>query len=382
MTSRNIPHLLEPYLVIEPSQSQSQILLTGILGANTNWLLLRYLYTLLKSSASRSSPSRPPAVSQPQGQRRLGTRMPIAAEPEFERRTSTPAQEQNGGDAGDQGESGNESVGVLLVSFLRDFAFWKESAGRLGLDLEGLGRRGKLGFVDGLCVGVGSGSDGEGVVVVGGGGLPVRRPPVPLAAGGPAGATGAVPGRGPQVPRPATTTTTTGGSSLQGPVAGEKWKRSLPSLAVADVSKTLHSALDELCQKNKKVVLVIDQLDFLLAATSDGNGLVSSALQDLVLDLREKSHATILTLSADDPLITSQVTTLDKDHASFVLSLAHEAEMVVSLRLLDTGIAKDVSGVVRITRGGDSGGEKQIEEKEYLYHVGGDGSVRVFERGQ
>ncbi|EGO51788.1 hypothetical protein NEUTE1DRAFT_149495 [Neurospora tetrasperma FGSC 2508] len=394
MTSRNIPHLLEPLLEIEPSQSQSQILLTGILGANTNWLLLRYLYTLLKSSsASRSSPpSRPPAaaVSQPQGQRRLGTRMPIAAEPEFELRTSTHAQQQqNGGDAGDQGESGNESVGVLLVSFLRDFAFWKESAGRLGLDLEGLGRRGKLGFVDGLCVGFGSsGSDGEGGVVGGGGGLPVRRPPVPLAAtgGSSAGATGAVPGRGPpQAPRPATTTTTTtttGGSSSQRPVEGERWKRSLPSLAVADVSKTLHSALDELCQKNKKVVLVIDQLDFLLAATSDGNGLVSSALQDLLLDLREKSHATILTLSADDPLIASQVTTLDKDHASFVLSLAHEAEMVVSLRLLDTGIAKDVSGVVRITRGGDSGGEKQIEEKEYLYHVGGDGSVRVFERGQ
>ncbi|KHE80345.1 hypothetical protein GE21DRAFT_1276233 [Neurospora crassa] len=389
MTSRNIPHLLEPYLVIEPSQSQSQILLTGILGANTNWLLLRYLYTLLRSSStSRSSlPSRPPAaaVSQPQGQRRLGTRMPIAVEPEFELRTSTPAQQQNGGDAGDQGESRNESVGVLLVSFLRDFAFWKESAGRLGLDLEGLGRRGKLGFVDGLCVGVGSGSDGEGVVVGGGGGLPVRRPPVPLAAtGGSAGATGAVPGRGPpQVPRPATTTATTnGGSSSQGHVEGEKWKRSLPSLAVADVSKTLHSALNELCQKNKKVVLVIDQLDFLLAATSDGNGLVSSALQDLLLDLREKSHATILTMSADDPLIASQVTTLDKDHASFVLSLAHEAEMVVSLRLLDTGIAKDVSGVVRITRGGDTGGEKQIEEKEYLYHVGGDGGVRVFERGQ
>ena len=56
--------------------------------------------------------------------------------------------------------------------------------------------------------------------------------------------------------------------------------------------------------------------------------------------------------------------------------------MIVSLRLLDTGIAKDVSGVVRITRGGDSGGKRQIEEKEYLYHVGGDGGVKVFERGQ
>lgn len=51
------------------------------------------------------------------------------------------------------------------------------------------------------------------------------------------------------------------------------------------------------------------------------------------------------------------------------------------MRLLDTGTAKDVSGVVRITRGG-GGLERAIEEHEYLYHVGGDGGVKVFERGQ
>lgn len=199
---------------------------------------------------------------------------------------TTPA--QNG-----DNEEGDESVGVLLVSFLRDFAFWKESAGRLGLDLEGLGRRGKLGFVDGLCCGgggsgSGSGSDGEGA---GGGGLPVRRPPVPSVGGAVGG--GAVPGRGPPPAARPAPATAGGSSSSQGPAGGgEKWKRSLPSLAVADVSKTLHSALDELCQKNKKVVLVIDQLDFLLAATSDGIGSVSSALKDLLLDLREVSRST------------------------------------------------------------------------------------------
>lgn len=292
MTSRTIPPLLEPYLAIEPPQSQ--ILLTGLLGANTNWLLLRYLYTLLKSKSQQQQQAQPtrPQQHQPQGQRRVGLRIPVAAEPGLE----PPAPAQNGGGAND--EEG-ESVRVLLVSFLRDFAFWKESAGRLGLDLEGLGRRGKLGFVDGLCVGVrsGSGYDGEsggagggGVSGAVGGGLPVRsRPPVPVAAGG-------VPGRGPPQAAPTSPVTRESMSQGQGqghgPAAGEKWKRSLPSLAVADVSKTLHAALDELCQKNKKVVLVIDQLDFLLAATSDGNGLVSSALKDLLLDLREVSHPT------------------------------------------------------------------------------------------
>jgi len=55
----------------------------------------------------------------------------------------------------------------------------------------------------------------------------------------------------------------------------------------------------------------------------------------------------------------------------------------VSLRGLDTGTARDVSGVLRITRGvqeEDDVGEEG-EERELLYFVGGDGGVRVFERG-
>ncbi|KUI73021.1 hypothetical protein VM1G_08173 [Cytospora mali] len=92
-------------------------------------------------------------------------------------------------------------------------------------------------------------------------------------------------------------------------------------------------------------------------------------------------HATVITLAADDPLLSAQTTALEKEHAALVLSLAHEAEAVLSLRLLDTGTAKDVGGVVRITRGGGSL-DTAIEEHEYLYHVGGDGGVKVFERGQ
>lgn len=92
---------------------------------------------------------------------------------------------------------------------------------------------------------------------------------------------------------------------------------------------------------------------------------------------------TVLTLSADQPLIDEQTTTLEKQHAHFVLSLVHEAAMILSLRLLDTGVAKDVSGVIRITAGG--GGDihgRALEVNEYLYHVRGDCSVNVFERGQ
>ena len=65
-------------------------------------------------------------------------------------------------------------------------------------------------------------------------------------------------------------------------------------------------------------------------------------------------------------------------------SLIHRAHSVISLRPLQTGTAKDVSGVIRRTRGGawydlqqvyrDAG---EMDEWEMLYHVE-DGHVKLF----
>lgn len=78
------------------------------------------------------------------------------------------------------------------------------------------------------------------------------------------------------------------------------------------------------------------------------------------------------------PLVATQVTTLEREHASLLLSSAHHADMVLALRMLDTGTARDVSGVVRIT---GPGAETLGGATEYLYHVVADGGVKVFERG-
>ena len=61
------------------------------------------------------------------------------------------------------------------------------------------------------------------------------------------------------------------------------------------------------------------------------------------------------------------------------MGLAHQARVIMGLRGLDTGVARDVSGVLRITRGTEDTDE--VEEKEVLYFVSADGSVKVFERG-
>ena len=58
----------------------------------------------------------------------------------------------------------------------------------------------------------------------------------------------------------------------------------------------------------------------------------------------------------------------------------------MNVRGLDTGVARDVSGALRICRGAGAGdeadeGEGEVEERECLYFVGADGGVRVFEKG-
>lgn len=75
--SNRIPPLLEPYLALPPETSL--ILLTSILGASTNWLVLRHLYSHLKAQNAESS----------------------------------------------------TDVGVVLVSFMRDGLFWREGASRI-----------------------------------------------------------------------------------------------------------------------------------------------------------------------------------------------------------------------------------------------------------
>lgn len=76
-----IPPLLEPYLALPPEASL--VLLTSVLGASTNWLVLRFLHNALVTNSN--SPE---------------------AQPEDETK-------------------------VVFVSFLRDFAFWKDNARRL-----------------------------------------------------------------------------------------------------------------------------------------------------------------------------------------------------------------------------------------------------------
>ena len=77
--STRIPALLEPYLALPPESSL--VLVTSVLGARANWLVLRFLCSFLRHAAADSEEE--------------------------------------------------EDTGVVLVSFLRDGAFWRDGAAKL-----------------------------------------------------------------------------------------------------------------------------------------------------------------------------------------------------------------------------------------------------------
>ncbi|KAG6251260.1 hypothetical protein E4U23_000807 [Claviceps purpurea] len=268
-----LPPLLQPYLALPPANSL--VLLTSVLGASTNWLVLRWICSLLEGGRGDEVPE-------------LGT---------------------------SETETGSETT-VVLCSFLREGGFWREGAGRMALNLN----NDRFIFVDGLTA--------------------LCMPDTQL----------------PEGKLPARDVL-------------------LRGTAVQDVRKGLESAIAQATSSGGRVVLVLDQMDAWLAMAEARE----VEVMDLLLSLREKVHSTIVTVSADDALMHAQTTTLEKEHAAFALSLAHEAYRVMALRLLDTGSAVDVSGVMRITGGGKGNGG--MADAEYLYYVSGDGGVKVFERG-
>ena len=138
------------------------------------------------------------------------------------------------------------------------------------------------------------------------------------------------------------------------------------------------------------VLLILDGPDLLLAT---GQASVQQ-LNLLLLNLRSLAHSTILTCSADQPLLqaasqssTMAVSPLETGSASFLTQQAHNAHLVLSVRELATGAARDISGVLRVTRSPcayDDDSEitqNEPKEMEALYLVQRDGNVKVFQRG-
>ncbi|MCJ1359994.1 MAG: hypothetical protein MMC33_009997 [Icmadophila ericetorum] len=258
--------------------SSSLILLTSILGASTNWLVIQFLHEALFISTATSF--------------------------EYNGPTGSPRQKKK----------------VALVSFLRDWDFWAEGMRKMGANLTQFVGKGEFAFVDGLS-----------------------------------GLFGAV-----------------------GTASKDTNCTVLRDAKIQSIERSLLAVVKSITKSppgSEDVVLIVDGLDFFLAAT-DTN---TESVLDMIRELRENVHTLLISASADAPLIQSTTTPLEVNHTALVTSLAYQSKFVICLRLLDTGIAKDISGVMRITKGPES--DDDLEEKEVLYFVAGDGGVKVFPRG-
>jgi len=89
---------------------------------------------------------------------------------------------------------------------------------------------------------------------------------------------------------------------------------------------------------------------------------------------------------ADSPLLDlSQKTVTSQNQSVLVKSFIHRAHSVISLRPLETGSARDVDGIMRVTRGGrwynfqgpTKSQSPDHSEWETLYHVE-DGRAKLF----
>lgn len=159
---------------------------------------------------------------------------------------------------------------------------------------------------------------------------------------------------------------------------------------LAQLEQNITSAISKVQTKYEKVLLVLDTPDILLATAST----TSQQLSHMIMKLRGLTYATVVVCLADQPLLYAAVQStegnatlpIEAETAAFVTQQAHASRMVMSVRELDTGAARDISGVLRITRGGavtdlDDAEQDEVKETESLYLVQRDGNVKVFERG-
>ncbi|KAG9852530.1 hypothetical protein KCU98_g3453, partial [Aureobasidium melanogenum] len=355
MSTRNrTPPLLEPYLRL-PSQG-SQLLLTGVLDSSPQWLVTRLL-----------------------------------------RSAFTPSEETQ--------SSEEQDVTVVLVSWLRDYEFWRSEARRgAGIDLARLAQQDKFVFVDGLThlfpVATSNTATAPSAIAppTAQRTLPVRNTPAsPLPSrGGPLPSRGPIPSRGgPPAPTPSQPQQTQQPPQTQSFPSQPSKTSYLKDASISSTHLVLTSTLQSLSSAHpaRKIHLILDAPTLLLSTASTPS---ASSLSSLLLSLRSLVSTTTLVLEADFPFVSAALpdlnhnpTPLEAAHAAFVVQQAHVSKWVLSLRPLDTGKARDVSGVVRVCRGGawdddveDDTKEQERKELEALYFVQNDGGVRVFERGE
>jgi elongator complex protein 6 len=294
-----------------------------------------------------------------------------------------------------------EDVAVVLVSWMRDWDFWKNEARKGGgLDLERLKRDKRLAFVDGLsklCLPENS----QDKIPTGLNTLTRPQQPSAVQTGriqqtalpsrGPPGRSN--PGATPSTSSTALNTTPTRAAGIttaaasQTSASGQFYMTSPDLKHFQDTVETAIQHVQSLSPS--KSLLILDTPSLLLATNPT---ISASSLAASLLQLHTHTSHILVHAPADEALISLShpPQPLEIDAHNFLVKVAHMSTRILSCRVLDTGVARDISGVLRVTENnvGEELELKQREDgnmekhgRELLYLVKGDGSVKIFERG-
>jgi elongator complex protein 6 len=352
--SSRIPPLLQPYTRLP--KDESILLVTSTLGASANWLIIQFLCESLSNSIIKNT----------QDEEAL--------------------------------HEDTENISAILVSWMRDWDFWKSEARKGGgLDLERLKRDKRLAFVDGLSkLFLPEDPDGRQKTTHAPNAIHPRTQQI----------SGAPPGRipqtmlsvrGPPERNPVKPPTTTLISNASSPTPTSALEASTGHFYVASADlQQLESIVEKATRyiqpstPQRKTLLILDTPSLLLASNPS---IEPSAFSATLLRLHSLTSHVLVHMPADDALISLSAPPqpLEIDAHNFLVNTAHMSSRILSCRVLDTGVAKDVSGVLQVTENTvglnlglqRDGAEDEDTKKgrEMLYLIKGDGSVKVFERG-
>lgn len=158
---------------------------------------------------------------------------------------------------------------------------------------------------------------------------------------------------------------------------------------LSDVRAAIELALQmaTTASSQQRTTIIIDSIDFALAQEPEMDPF---KLQQFLASIRSPIVSLILSCNADTPLLYTDVeaaTTLEKHQRGFLASMAHQSCWVFQIRGLDTGIAKDVTGVLRVSHGGSDEltsreTSNQLSDREWLYRLKSDASISIWLRGE
>lgn len=143
--------------------------------------------------------------------------------------------------------------------------------------------------------------------------------------------------------------------------------------------QTLFESIISKIEKSKSAIVFIESPELLLFSTN----IESSQLLTYLNRMNRLCRQLFVIVSQDQPLIDWSITNKHDPifkFSDFLAKLYHRSSLNINLLPLSTGRAKDITGCLTISKGSIPYDKLKVSEKEYVYYVSKESSVKLFFR--